>query len=37
VIVGFDPHPQPLSQWERGEKAQNFSVPPLLSGEGARG
>jgi len=33
----FDPHPQPLSQRERGEKVKNFSVPPLLSGEGVRG
>jgi len=33
----FDPHPQPLSQRERGEKLKNFSVPPLLTGEGVKG
>jgi len=37
VIFAFDPHPQPLSQRERGEKHKNFSVPPLLLGEGVRG
>jgi hypothetical protein len=23
----YNPHPQPLSQWERGEKTQNFVIP----------
>jgi len=32
-----NPHPQPLSQRERGDKPKVFSIPPPLSGEGVRG
>jgi len=33
----IDPHPQPLSRRERGEKTHKSLIPPLLLGEGVRG